>query len=77
MPATLQHDHGELHPDFTNPETIRTTMQQTCTIGEAMALVEVSRRTIYNWMAKGKVRWVRVAGGQPRIVKRSLFRSEP
>jgi predicted site-specific integrase-resolvase len=35
----------------------------------------VSRRTIYNWMAAGKVEYVRTAGGAVRIFEDTLWRS--
>jgi excisionase family DNA binding protein len=36
--------------------------------------VGVSRRTIYNWIAGGKVEYVRTAGGAVRIFTDSLWR---
>lgn len=36
----------------------------------------VSRRTIYNWLAAGKLEHVRTAGGSVRIYADSLFRSD-
>ena len=39
----------------------------TISITKACALVDVSRRTIYNWMASGKVEYVRTATGSVRI----------
>jgi hypothetical protein len=35
----------------------------------------VSRRTIYNWMAAGKVEYVRTAGGAVRIFEDTLWRT--
>ncbi len=43
-------------------------------IAEACALVGVSRRTIYNWIADRKVEYVRTAGGSVRIIADSLWR---
>jgi excisionase family DNA binding protein len=43
-------------------------------IAQACASVGVSRRTIYNWMAAGKVQYVRTAGGAVRIFEDSLWR---
>lgn len=43
-----------------------------CTIAQAMALADVSRRTIYNWMARG---WIEVRftpSGQRRVVISTL-----
>lgn len=37
-------------------------------------MVGVSRRTIYNWMASGKVQYVRTAGGSVRIFVDTLWR---
>lgn len=47
----------------------------TVSIHHAAALVGVHRRTIYNWMKAGKVTYVRTAGGAPRIVTETLWRS--
>jgi excisionase family DNA binding protein len=41
---------------------------------KACADVGVSRRTIYNWMAKGKVEYLRTASGAVRIYQDTLFR---
>lgn len=46
----------------------------TVTIERACALVQVSRRTIYNWLRTGKVEYVRTAGGSVRIYVDSLWR---
>jgi predicted site-specific integrase-resolvase len=35
----------------------------------------VSRRTIYNWIAAGKVEYVRTAGGSIRIFADTLWRN--
>lgn len=56
-------------------DALHATQHQTVTIYEAMDLVKVSRRTIYNWIAAGKVRYVRTAGGAVRIFRDSLFYS--
>ena len=37
-------------------------------------MVGVSRRTIYNWIAGGKVQYVRTAGGSVRIFADTLWR---
>lgn len=52
------------------------TDQQTVTVNEACATVGVSRRTIYNWIAQGKVSVRRTAGGSIRIVAASLWRDQ-
>ena len=41
---------------------------------KACDLVGVSRRTIYNWIANGKVEYVRTAGGSVRIFVDTLWR---
>jgi len=46
----------------------------TLSIPRACDVVGVSRRTIYNWMASGKVQYVRTAGGSVRIFKDTLWR---
>jgi excisionase family DNA binding protein len=46
----------------------------TVSVNEACALIGVSRRTIYNWIAAGKVEYVRTAGGSIRIFTDSLWR---
>ena len=49
--------------------------RQTLSIMKACEVVGVSRRTIYNWMAGGKVQYVRTAGGSVRIFADSLWRT--
>lgn len=49
--------------------------RQTISIMKACEVVGVSRRTIYNWMAGGKVEYVRTAGGSVRIFADSLWRA--
>ena len=48
--------------------------RQTISIMKACEVVGVSRRTIYNWMAGGKVEYVRTAGGSVRIFADTLWR---
>jgi excisionase family DNA binding protein len=48
--------------------------RQTVSIARAGELVGVSRRTIYNWIADGKVQYVRTAGGSIRIFADTLWR---
>jgi len=48
--------------------------RKTVSIPQACELVGVSRRTIYNWLAGGKVQYVRTAGGSVRIFVDTLFR---
>ncbi len=49
--------------------------RQTISIMKACEVVGVSRRTIYNWIAGGKVEYVRTAGGAVRIFVDSLWRT--
>jgi excisionase family DNA binding protein len=48
--------------------------RQTVSIMKACELVGVSRRTIYNWIAAGKVEYIRTAGGSIRIFVDTLWR---
>ena len=61
----------------TNIDSNRNTMvteRKTISIMKACELVGVSRRTIYNWIAGGKVEYVRTAGGSLRIFVDTLWR---
>ena len=61
----------------TNTETNRAgavAERKTISIMKACELVGVSRRTIYNWIAGGKVEYVRTAGGSVRIFVDTLWR---
>jgi excisionase family DNA binding protein len=49
---------------------------KTVTIPQACDLVQVSRRTIYNWLNAGKLLYVRTAGGSVRIYTHTLFRHQ-
>ncbi len=49
--------------------------RQTVSIMKACEMVGVSRRTIYNWIAAGKVEYVRTAGGSIRIFTDTLVAS--
>ncbi len=49
--------------------------RQTLSIMKACEVVGVSRRTIYNWMAGGKIEYIRTAGGSVRIFADSLWKS--
>jgi len=53
---------------------MNTAERPTVSIPRACELVSVSRRTIYNWMASGKVQYVRTAGGSVRIFADTLWR---
>jgi len=48
--------------------------RKTVSIPRACELVGVSRRTIYNWLAGGKIHYVRTAGGSVRIFEDTLWR---
>lgn len=48
--------------------------RETVSIMRACNLTGVTRRTIYNWIAAGKVEYVRTAGGSIRIFVDTLFR---
>ena len=48
--------------------------RKTISIMKACELVGVSRRTIYNWLASGKIEYVRTAGGTVRIFVDTLWR---
>ena len=48
--------------------------RKTVSIPRACEVVGVSRRTIYNWIASGKVEYVRTAGGSVRIFVDTLWR---
>lgn len=68
MAANLQFSEGVT--DSSGRMLDRTTVS----IPRACDVVGVSRRTIYNWMASGKVQYVRTAGGSVRIFKDTLWR---
>ena len=48
--------------------------RKTVSIKAACELAGVSRRTIYNWFALGRVEWICTAGGSRRIYVDTLFR---
>ena len=45
-------------------------------INQAAAIAGVSRRTIYYWLDKGKVEFVRTAGGSVRIYVDTLLKPD-
>lgn len=53
-----------------------TSTERTISITQAMAVVGVSRRTIYNWLKAGKLRYRRTVGGTVRIYEGSLWASD-
>ena len=48
--------------------------REVISIMKACELVDVSRRTIYNWLSSGKIEYVRTAGGSVRIFVDTLWR---
>lgn len=48
--------------------------EPTVSIKQATQIVGVSRRTIYNWIDRGKVQYRRTAGGAIRIYPSSLWK---
>jgi len=44
-------------------------------IDRAAELTGVCRRTIYHWMEQGRIEFIRTAGGSPRILEASLWRT--
>jgi excisionase family DNA binding protein len=61
---------------LTEPKKVAHSMndRKTISIMKACELVGVSRRTIYNWIASGKVEYIRTAGGSVRIFVDTLWR---
>lgn len=51
--------------------------RRTVSIMKACELVTVSRRTIYNWLASGRLEYRRTAGGAVRIFEDTLWRHDP
>lgn len=50
--------------------------RQTVSIMRLAEMAGVSRRTIYNWIAAGKVEYVRTPGGSIRIFLDSVWRAK-
>lgn len=48
----------------------------TVNIVQAAARCGVARRTIYNWLAQGKLEFTRTAGGAIRIFEDTLFQRD-
>jgi len=44
------------------------------TIREATRVCKMSKKTIYNWMNRGWIEWVKTAGGRRRVLLDSLTR---
>ena len=65
----------QVRPEWPIPVNGGTVVERKAiSIMKACELVGVSRRTIYNWIASGKVEYVRTAGGSIRIFVDSLWR---
>lgn len=63
---------------FDRPVTTgRSADRVTVNIRQAGARCQVSRRTIYHWLAAGKLQYVRTAGGAVRIFEDSLWSRRP
>lgn len=60
-------------PELAVPEPMR---RKTVTVEEACKAVGVTRRTIYNWMAQGKIEYTETAGGSKRIYADSLWKRD-
>ena len=60
--------------DFRKVKPTEALTRETVTIMKATKIAGVSRRTIYNWLADGKVAGVRTAGGTIRIFADTLFK---
>ncbi len=74
--TVLNLEHGNLLRPSLSGLAMREmiTDRKTISIMKACELVGVSRRTIYNWIASGKVEYVRTAGGSVRIFVDTLWR---
>ena len=74
-PAGLQGERVRSDKTQRTWERLRMMIERkTLSIMKACELVGVSRRTIYNWIASGKVEYVRTAGGSVRIFVDTLWR---
>lgn len=51
-------------------------IEPTVSVKQAEQIAGVCRRTIYNWMNAGRLRFKRTAGGSVRIYPSSLFRED-
>jgi excisionase family DNA binding protein len=52
------------------------TKRKLITINQAKDLVHVSRRTIYNWIKKNKIKTIKLASGRQLIYEDSLFQED-
>lgn len=53
--------------------SLLTGKRETVSILRACEILDVSRRTIYNWLKDGKITAVRTAGGSVRIYTDTLY----
>jgi excisionase family DNA binding protein len=74
LPNGSARDAPEKSLEHFNDEITMIVDRKTISIMKACELVGVSRRTIYNWIAAGKVEYVRTAGGSVRIFLDTLWR---
>lgn len=65
---------GSEYPAATIPKA-DPARQPTLSIMKAKDEAGVTRRSIYNWIEKDKLEWLRTAGGNIRIVTESLWRA--
>lgn len=63
----------KLLPGQVDPGALDLRATELLSVNAACDRAGCSRRTLYNWMADAKVRWIRTAGGQRRVVASSLF----
>lgn len=74
-PSKSGNSQLQVRPEWPIPMSGGTVVERKAiSIMKACELVGVSRRTIYNWIASGKVEYVRTAGGSIRIFVDSLWR---
>ena len=74
MAASVRSDNSQRARGGHPVKTPMMIERKTISIMKACELVGVSRRTIYNWIASGKVEYVRTAGGSVRIFVDTLWR---
>ena len=75
MEATCTITAGPLtQTEQTAAETTPEGERRSVSIAAACALVGVCRRTLYNWIASGRVQTKRTAGGQQRVYVDTLWR---
>ncbi|NBU11748.1 MAG: helix-turn-helix domain-containing protein [Proteobacteria bacterium] len=55
-------------------KTVLPPSRRTISIPQAVETMGISRRTIYNWIAKGRIEYCRTASGLIRIYADTLYR---